>query len=138
MTRYVTVTTVSMFRHRYVIPEEALQIDGPCTDEQLMIGAKDFVTMNEVKEFSQEHIDETVIDANIINEPEALLLIDRDNPYWKSWSVEAKIDFMKSWTEEMDAERVKRFQQNPENQERYHDYLLRMEKQLREANESNI
>lgn len=138
MTRYVTVTTISTFRHRYVIPEEALQEENPCSDEALMIGAKDFVTMEEVKEFSQDHIGEMIVDASIINEDEALLLIDRDNPYLKSWSAEDKIDFMKSWTEELDVERVKRFQEKSNQQERYHDYLLRMEKETREEDERNI
>ena len=132
MNRYVVVTTISTFRHRYVIPEDALRIEGSLSDEDVLIGAKDFVTMEEVKEFSQDHLGETIIDASIMDEKDALILMDRDNQYLSSWSVENKIDFMKSWTEEMDLERVRRFHETSNNQERYHNYIIRMEKELRE------
>ena len=61
--------------------------------------AKDSVTMEEIKEFSQDHIAENVVDAFILDEPRVLQLFDRDNDYLSSWSEEKKLKWINNWKE---------------------------------------
>lgn len=75
MPKYI-VETISMFRIRYVI--EAKNAEH----------AQDEVVMNcggELAEFSQKHIDESIISAREIDDTEYLRLFDEDNDYLKSW-----------------------------------------------------
>lgn len=80
-TEWVLVETISQFRMRYMVevpkgnPEWAL----------------DTVTMNEAKEFSQEHIGETIVSHRVIKEKDAMALCDVDNQYCQSWDDERKI-----------------------------------------------
>jgi len=76
------VETVSLFRIRYVVE---------CDSQE---HAKDCVTMNEVEEFSQLHIDEMITSTRAINDPEYLLLFDEDNPYLKAWDEEHKFKYV--------------------------------------------
>lgn len=78
---YVLVETVSMFRIRYVVPTPK------CHDEW----ALDTVVMNEAKEFSQKHLDETIVSHRRMTKEEALRLCDEDNEYAKEWSDEKKL-----------------------------------------------
>ena len=79
---WVLVDTVSQFRMRYMV--------------QVPVGKKewalDTVTMNEAKEFSQEHIGETIVSHRVVTEEEAIQICDEDNDYCKTWSDEKKID----------------------------------------------
>jgi hypothetical protein len=43
--------------------------------------ALDTVTMNEAKEFSQEHLGEVIVSHRVLNQKEALQLCDQDNDY---------------------------------------------------------
>ena len=79
---WVLVDTVSQFRMRYMV--------------QVPVGKKDWaldtVTMTEAKEFSQEHIGESIVSHRVVDEEEALRICDEDNDYAKSWNDEHKID----------------------------------------------
>ena len=80
MPKYI-VETISIFRLRYVI--EAKNAEH----------AQDEVVMNnggELAEFSQKHIDESIISAREIDDAEYLRLFDEDNDYLKSWDEIAK------------------------------------------------
>lgn len=78
MAKYL-VETISMHRMRYVV-------DTACADY-----AKDEVLMNnDIKEFSQCHLDEVISDAREITDDEYLTLFDKDNDYLKDWTNEQK------------------------------------------------
>lgn len=93
---YVVVTCVSTFRNRYVIPVDELQRLNP--DEEVDPSwALDAVTCEDVKEFSQRHVGEQIIDAQVLREPEVLQFFDADNDYLKDWSEEQKISWIHDW-----------------------------------------
>ena len=79
---WVLVECVSQFRERYMV--------------QVPVGkaewALDTVTLNEAKEFSQEHLGETIVSHRVVTEREALDLCDKDNGYCKSWDDQRKIE----------------------------------------------
>ena len=81
-TEWVLVETVSQFRERYMV--------------EVPIGkalwALDTVTMNEAKEFSQEHLGETIVSHRVVSVEEALVLCDKDNAYCSAWSDDKKMD----------------------------------------------
>jgi hypothetical protein len=63
--------------------------------------ALDTVTMNEAKEFSQEHLGELIVSHRVVDQEQALAICDTDNNYTKSWSDEQKINaFFTTWTEQ--------------------------------------
>lgn len=80
--KWVMVETVSMFRMRYLVeaPEDHPEY------------ALDTVTCNEAKEFSQEHIGETIVSHRVVSVEEGLQICDIDNDYLKSWSDEQKMN----------------------------------------------
>ena len=99
-TQWVLVETISTFRERYMI-EVPTGIDN--YGKNKIDWALDTVTMQEAKEFSQEHIGELIISHRVVTKKEALSLCDKDNDYTKSWSEEHKINtFFTPW-EEKDA-----------------------------------
>lgn len=77
---WVMVECVSMFRMRYMV-------EAPADHPEY---ALDTVTMNEAKEFSQEHLGETIVSHRVMTEEEALAVCDEDNDYLKSWTDEQK------------------------------------------------
>jgi len=83
MKKYL-VETVSIFRHRYVV--EAKEEDHAC----------DEVVCNDdnLKEFSQFHVDENIVSVRAIDDIEYLDLFDKDNDYLRSWSDEEKRKFI--------------------------------------------
>ena len=99
MTRdYVVVTTVSSFRIRYVMHKDDLQDLNKsihATDKDLVDWACDTVTMQEVEEFSQEHLGEQIVDTYECSEDEMLTFFDRDNDYLRGWSEEKKIEWVR-------------------------------------------
>jgi hypothetical protein len=95
---YVVVTCISSFRQRYVIPLAELQKMNP--DETVNPSwALDAVTSKEVKEFSQRHVGEQIIDAQVVREKEVLQFFDADNEYLVNWSEEYKLEWIKHWKE---------------------------------------
>ena len=81
MPKYL-VETISMHRIRYVVECESAEY------------AKDTVTMNEVEEFSQLHIDEMITSTRVIDDAEYLRVFDEDNDYLKEWSEEEKFKYV--------------------------------------------
>jgi len=95
LTQWVLVECVSTFRERYMV-EVPVGVDDYGKDKSLW--ALDTVTMQEAKEFSQEHIGEQIISHRVLTKEEALKLCDKDNAYYNSWNEETKIEnFFTSW-----------------------------------------
>ena len=98
--RYVIVTAISTHRMRYCIPVSELENNNesnPLSDNILREWARDSVTMEEVKEFSQEWLGEQISDCVVLSEEETLNLFDDDNDYLKEWNEEQKINYIKNW-----------------------------------------
>lgn len=72
------VETVSIFRHRYVveIPEGKLS------------WAEDTVVSEEAEEFSQKHLEQTIVSSREISVDEMHSLFVKDNDYLKDWTLE--------------------------------------------------
>ena len=81
MPKYL-VETISVHRIRYVVECENVN------------DAKDTVTMEEVDEFSQMHIDEMITSAREIDDAEYLRVFDEDNDYLREWSDEQKFKYV--------------------------------------------
>jgi hypothetical protein len=81
MPKYV-VETVSMFRMRYVIECESAE------------HAKDTVSMNEVEEFGQLHIDENIIGCREVVDSEIERLFFEDHPYLENWGPEKAHEYV--------------------------------------------
>lgn len=78
---WILVETVSQFRQRYMVEVPKGKADW----------ALDTVTMNEAKEFSQEHLGETILSHRVISQADALALCDLDNEYGEEWTEKQKI-----------------------------------------------
>ena len=87
-TQWVLVETVSTFRERYMV-EVPVGIDRYGKDKADW--ALDTVTLEEAKEFSQEHLGETIVSHRVVTKEEALALCDKDNDYARKWNDELKI-----------------------------------------------
>ena len=81
-TEWVLVDTVSQFRQRYVV-------EVPKGKSEY---ALDSVTMEDVKEFSQKHLGETIVSHRVISEKDALDLFDEDNDYLKDFTDDKKME----------------------------------------------
>ena len=102
--KYVVVTTTSTFRQRYCIPVSKLQEMNSTVSlkdhpEQIVPWAEDSVTSEDVKEFSQKWLGETILDTFILDEERVLMMFDRDNGYLSKWKKEQKLDFIDDWKE---------------------------------------
>ena len=87
-TQWVLVECVNTFRQRYMV-EVPVGTDDYGKDKSLW--ALDTVTMEEAKEFSQEHIGEQIISHRVVTYDEALALSDKDNAYTVSWDNDNKV-----------------------------------------------
>ena len=87
-TQWVLVEAVSMFRERYMV-EVPVGVDRYGKDKADW--ALDTVTLCEAKEFSQEHLGETITSHRVITKEEAMALCDKDNAYCKAWTEEMKV-----------------------------------------------
>ena len=87
-TQWVLVECVSTFRQRYMV-EVPVGTDDQGKDKTLW--ALDTVTMEEAKEFSQEHIGEQIVSHRVVTKKEALALSDIDNDYTRAWNEETKL-----------------------------------------------
>ena len=81
-TEFVMVECISQFRERYLV-----EVPKGKTEWAL-----DTVTCNEAKEFSQEHLGETIVSHRTVTQEEALKICDIDNSYVQSWTDEQKIN----------------------------------------------
>ena len=107
---YVVVTCVSQFRNRYVIPVDELQKMNPDMPVDPS-WALDSVTCEEVKEFSQRHIGEQIIDAQVLREPEVLQFFDADNDYLTEWDEEFKLAWINHWKQKPSKEEEAKFEE---------------------------
>jgi bifunctional DNA-binding transcriptional regulator/antitoxin component of YhaV-PrlF toxin-antitoxin module len=97
-TQLVLVECISQFRQRYVV-EVPVGVDDFGNDKALW--ALDTVTMEEAKEFSQEHLGETIVSHRVVTYDEVIKLCDKDNGYCKDWSDEKKMEvFVTEWKED--------------------------------------
>jgi hypothetical protein len=87
-TQWVLVEAISTFRERYMV-EVPIGTDRYGKDKADW--ALDTVTLSEAKEFSQEHLGETIVSHRVVTKEEALALCDKDNDYAKAWNDEMKI-----------------------------------------------
>ena len=81
-TELVMVECISQFRERYLV-----EVPKGKTEWAL-----DTVTMNEAKEFSQEHLGEVIVSHRVVTAAEALVQCDLDNSYCSMWNDEQKIN----------------------------------------------
>ena len=91
MSKYVLVDTVLQYRMRYVIevPDNHNDNEYPCSAEQW---AADTVTTEEMKEFSQLYLGETIIGTREVSGAEVLVLCDLDNEYCSDWDDTKKLE----------------------------------------------
>jgi len=87
-TQWVLVETISTFRERYMV-EVPVGTDQYGKDKADW--ALDTVTLEEAKEFSQEHLGETIVSHRVVTKEEALAMCDKDNDYARVWNDELKI-----------------------------------------------
>ena len=80
-TEWVLVEAISQYRMRYMV-----QVPKGKSDWAL-----DTVVCNEAKEFSQEHLGETIVSHRVMELDKALELCDNDNSYGKGWDVDTKL-----------------------------------------------
>lgn len=100
---YVVIDTVSMFRQRYVVPKEVVEswnTDVKANDKLVKEWAMDAVTTEEVKEFSQKWLGETITNVDMVDTQKILKLFAEDNPeIIKEWSQAKQLDFINDWEE---------------------------------------
>lgn len=96
MSKYVLVEAIAQYRMRYVIEVPDDHNDGthPCSAKQW---AEDTVTMEDMKEFSQHWLGETITSSRELTRDQVLELVNEDNDYVNGkygnpWSDEQKID----------------------------------------------
>jgi ribosomal protein S2 len=98
---YVVVDTVSMFKQRYIIPREELQKlneDVKLTEKLAKEWASDSVTTEEVKEFSQRWLGETITNVDIVDTEKVLKLFKEDNEKLsEEWSQAKQLDYINDW-----------------------------------------
>jgi hypothetical protein len=87
-TQWVLVETVSMFRERYMV-EVPVGVDMYGKDK--VEWALDTVVMEEAKEFSQQHLGQTIVSHRVVTKEEALALCDKENDYARKWNDELKV-----------------------------------------------
>ena len=92
--KYYVVTAISQYRMRYVIPVEDLMDEDGNVEK---IWALDSVVMEEVEEFSQEHLGEVLLDVIEEDEEQILARFDKENDYLKSWTTEQKLKHIRDW-----------------------------------------
>ena len=92
---YVVVTTITQFRHRYVMHKDDLQKLNPDVEVKPVEWACDTVTAEEAEEFSQSYLGETITDTTAMTEDEMLELFDKDNDYLRGWTRDYKIEWVR-------------------------------------------
>jgi len=97
-TQWVLVEAVSTFRERYMVE---VPIGTDLYGKDKVEWALDTVTMQEAKEFSQQHIGEHILSHRVVSYDEALAQCDIDNDYTKTWDNDTKIkNFFTTWAEQ--------------------------------------
>jgi len=90
MSKFVLVDTISQYRMRYVIevPDDHNEREYPCSADTW---AADTVTTEEMREFSQLWIGESILSTREVTKEEVIVMCDKENEYCSSWSDEQKI-----------------------------------------------
>jgi hypothetical protein len=86
-TKLYLIETISMFRMRYVV--EARSEEHAMDEVTIHAGGAD-----ELKEFSQHHIDEVISSGRELTQEQYMELFHKDNDYLKSWTDEQKLEFI--------------------------------------------
>ena len=86
--QWVLVETVSMFRERYMVE---VPVGTDQYGKNKVEWALDTVVMEDAKEFSQQHLGQTIVSHRVVTKEEALALCDKENDYAKKWNDELKI-----------------------------------------------
>ena len=91
MSKFVLVETISQYRMRYVIevPDDHMDREYPCP---ATTWAEDTVTSEEMKEFSQKWLGETITSSREVDRTEILRLCNEDNDYLHTWTDDEKIE----------------------------------------------
>lgn len=97
-TQLVLVECISQFRHRYVV-EVPVGTDDYGNDKATW--ALDTVVAEKAKEFSQQHLGETIVSHRVISHEDVLKLCDEDNDYATGWNTDKKLKaFVTSWVDQ--------------------------------------
>lgn len=98
---YVIVDTVSMFKQRYILPREEVQKfneEMKLTDKLAKQWSQESVESEEVKEFSQRWLGETVTNIDFADTEKVLKLFKDDNEQLsKEWSQAKQLDYINDW-----------------------------------------
>jgi hypothetical protein len=97
---YVVTTVVSTHRMRYAIPISAMSEEGdmPLPTDQAINYIQDSVTMEEVEEFSQHWMGESIVDTFVLDKERVLNLYNRDNPHMVEIMTDQQIlDHIADW-----------------------------------------
>jgi len=81
-TEWVLVECVNQFRIRYMVEVPKGKAEY----------ALDTVTCEDAKEFSQQHLGETIVSHRVVSKNEALTMCDADNDYGAGWETDKKIE----------------------------------------------
>lgn len=92
---YVVVTAISSFVNKYVMHKDDLQKLNPNVDVDPIQWAQDTVSCDDCDGFSQKHIGEQIISAEMISEKKMLKLFDAENDYLSGWTDEQKINYVR-------------------------------------------
>ena len=98
---YVIVDTVSMFKQRYILPREEVQKfneEMKLTDKLAKQWSQESVECEEVKEFSQRWLGETVTNIDFADTEKVLKLFKDDNEQLsEEWSQAKQLDYINDW-----------------------------------------
>ena len=98
---YVIVDTISVFKQRYIIPREEVQRfneEVALTDKLAKLWSQESVEAEEVKEFSQRWLGETVTNIDIVDTVKALKYFAEDNEELsQEWSQAKQLDYINDW-----------------------------------------
>lgn len=98
---YVVVDTVSMFKQRYIVPREEVQKwneEIKLTDKLAKVWAQESVEAEEVKEFSQRWLGETVTNIDFADTQKVLNLFKEDNERLsEEWTQARQLDYINDW-----------------------------------------
>jgi hypothetical protein len=103
---YVVVDTISVFKQRYVVPKSVMQEwneEVKLTDKLAKEWASDAVSCEEVKEFSQRWLGETITNVDLVDTEKVLQLFAEDNSpeIYKEWSQAKILDFINKWKDDL-------------------------------------
>tara|TARA_B100001057_G_scaffold416590_1_gene434689 strand:- start:2998 stop:3327 length:330 start_codon:yes stop_codon:yes gene_type:complete len=98
---YVIIDTVSMFKQRYIVPREEVQRwneEIKLTDKLAKQWAQESVEAEEIKEFSQRWLGETVSNVDFADTEKVLKLFKEDNEQLsEEWTQAKQLDYINDW-----------------------------------------